>query len=349
MSTYNIAVFNTNIGNTYIFQGIIYTLQNGLADYTYYSPENQTNIPENSFISNNYLVNFIVGSNVLTIDQQAFRYSNSLTNITLSSSITDISFYAFDSCVSLISINFPSSITLIGDGAFRYCSTLTNIIFNTTTIPVIESTGVFLFTPNNCEVYVPNKLDSLNTNKLTTNGILEENIISPPCFKEGSEILTNKGYIPIEKLKNGDLVKTLKNGYLPIVIIGKSKIYNSGDEERIKNRLYNLSCKNYSELSKDLVLTGCHSILVDTLTTFHALEIGGEIKRLYITDDKLRLFCYLDPKSLPYDKEGIFTIYHIALKNENYYGNYGIYANGLLVETCSIRYLKEKSNMELIN
>lgn len=28
--------------------------------------------------------------------------------------------------------------------------------------------------------------------------------------------------------------------------------------------------------------------------------------------------------------------------------NYGIYANGLLVESCSRRYLKEMSNMSLI-
>lgn len=44
----------------------------------------------------------------------------------------------------------------------------------------------------------------------------------------------------------------------------------------------------------------------------------------------------------------IRTIYHLALENESYYNNYGIYANGLLVESCSQRYLKELSNMELI-
>jgi len=36
------------------------------------------------------------------------------------------------------------------------------------------------------------------------------------------------------------------------------------------------------------------------------------------------------------------------LENENYFHNYGIWANGLLVETCSKRYLTELSNMELI-
>jgi hypothetical protein len=56
----------------------------------------------------------------------------------------------------------------------------------------------------------------------------------------------------------------------------------------------------------------------------------------------------IDEKSEPYNKEGEFTIWHFALENDNYYGNYGIYANGLLVESCSIRYLKELSDHILI-
>jgi hypothetical protein len=57
---------------------------------------------------------------------------------------------------------------------------------------------------------------------------------------------------------------------------------------------------------------------------------------------------YLDEKAKPFEEEGTFTIYHLALENEHYTGNYGIYANGLLVESCSKRYLKELSHMELL-
>jgi hypothetical protein len=75
------------------------------------------------------------------------------------------------------------------------------------------------------------------------------------------------------------------------------------------------------------------------------IEIFGKI---YVTEKKYRLPAYLDKKSTPLLEKGFFTIYHFALENDNYYSNYGVYANGLLVETCSKRYLQELSNMELI-
>ena len=56
----------------------------------------------------------------------------------------------------------------------------------------------------------------------------------------------------------------------------------------------------------------------------------------------------VDEKAEVFEKEGPFEIYHIALENDNYYHNYGVYANGLMVETCSKRYLTELSHMDII-
>ena len=258
--------------------------------------------------------------------------------------------------------NTPTNYNILINSTTRYgqlwctgvTSTIGSMTFNIATGSIL-TTGTYssVLKFNSGTVTLNNTSGTYQNSSwtLVQNGLYYDLVVtssSLPCFKIGSKILTDKGYQLIENLRNGDLVKTLKNGYLPIVLIGKSDIYNSGDKERTKNQLYNLSCKNYSDLTEDLVLTGCHSILVDTITSFQALEMTGKEKRLYITDNKLRLFCYLDPSSDPYDKEGTFTIYHIALENENYYGNYGIYANGLLVESCSIRYLKELSTMILI-
>ena len=175
-------------------------------------------------------------------------------------------------------------------------------------------------------------------------------ILSPiTCFKEDTKILTDKGYLPIQNLRKGNLIKTLKNDYKAIAMIGKRDIYHPGTKERIKDQLYKCSKDIFDEIFEHLIITGCHSILVDSFTNEEqkqkTIEVNGNT---YVTDNKYRLPACADPRASIYETPGIYTIYHLALENDDYYMNYGIYANGLLVETCSKRYLKELSNMTLI-
>jgi hypothetical protein len=177
--------------------------------------------------------------------------------------------------------------------------------------------------------------------------------VNAVCFKEGSNILCFENnaekYIPIEKLRKGDLVKTRLNGYVPIHMIGKSQIYHKKTNQRIKEQLYSCSTDKFEELFEDLVITGCHSILVDEFTSEEQKETVIDIMGgIYVTEDQYRIFACIDERTSVYEKEGLHTIYHLALENDDYYMNYGIYANGLLVETSSKRYLKELSGMEII-
>jgi hypothetical protein len=169
------------------------------------------------------------------------------------------------------------------------------------------------------------------------------------CFKEGSQILTDTGYRPVEDLRKGDLVKTCIHGYKPIEMIAKKMVLHVKSEERIKDQLYTCSPDKYPELTEDLVLTGCHSILVDNFSSKEqrdkTIEVNGDT---YVTDKKYRLPACVDSRTTVYEKAGAHMIYHFALENEDYYMNYGVYANGLLVETTSRRYLKELSDMTLI-
>jgi hypothetical protein len=169
------------------------------------------------------------------------------------------------------------------------------------------------------------------------------------CFKKDSKILTNKGYIPIQDLKKGDLIKTLKHDFKPIVLIGKRLIYNKASEVRIKDQLYKCDKDNFQEVFETLVITGCHSILVDGFKNEEqkkkTIEVNGNI---FVTDGLYRLPACVDERTSVYEITGTYTIYHIALENDDYYMNYGIYANGLLVESCSQRYLKELSKMEFL-
>jgi len=172
---------------------------------------------------------------------------------------------------------------------------------------------------------------------------------SAPCFLEGTKILclvNGKGeYRSIESLTPGMLVKTSCNGHKKIHSIGKGYIQNPGNDERSENRLYRCSPENYPELTEILYLTGCHSILVDTLTDVQREITKKKLGSIFITDQKYRLMTCLDDRALPWKGEG--TIWHIALENADERMNYGIYANGLLVESCSIRFLKNYSNMTI--
>jgi len=169
-----------------------------------------------------------------------------------------------------------------------------------------------------------------------------------PCFKKDSKILTNKGYILIQDLKKGDLVKTALNGYVAIDMIGSREIYHACNKKRIKQQLYKCSTTKYPELFEDLILTGCHSILTEELSDEEKEKSSNVNGDIYITDNKFRLPACVDERTSVYEIPGDYTIYHLALENDDYYMNYGIYANGLLVETSSKRYMKEHSGMVLI-
>jgi len=175
-----------------------------------------------------------------------------------------------------------------------------------------------------------------------------------PCFLEGTTILCKvddvESYLPIETIKPGTLVKTSLNGYKKVELIGKGNINNPGNNERIEKRLYKCSTNKYAELKEDLYITGCHSILVNNITDLQREQSIKQSGKVFVTDKKYRLMACIDERAEPWASEGTYTIWHVALENDNIKMNYGVYANGgLLVETCSINYMRTKANMQLIS
>ena len=172
------------------------------------------------------------------------------------------------------------------------------------------------------------------------------------CFLEGTQILCLKDdvetYLPIETMRTGTLVKTTHNGYKKVELIGNSKIQNSGTNERIADRLYKLTPSEYPDLKENLFITGGHSVLVNKITD---KEREGMIKHLgdiFVTDKKFRLTALVDERAKPWASEGTYTIWHFALEDDNILINYGIYANGLLVESCSINTMRTKANLTIV-
>jgi hypothetical protein len=174
-----------------------------------------------------------------------------------------------------------------------------------------------------------------------------------PCFLDGTTILCQvngeEKYIPIEDMTNGTLVKTSRDGFKKVVAIGKGVLENPDNDERTENRLYKCTPANYPELTENLYITGCHSILVNTITDKQKEDTIKHLGKIFITDKKFRLIACVDERAEPWNSSGCYTIWHFALENADDGMNYGVYANGgLLVETCAIRTLKNKSNLKLI-
>ena len=173
-----------------------------------------------------------------------------------------------------------------------------------------------------------------------------------PCFLEGSTILCEvdgvERYVPVEQLSKGMRVKTSLDGYKPVVLIGKGVIQNPGTDERTEARLYKCSPSKYPQLKDDLYITGCHSILESSISDKEKEDTIKHLGRIFVTDKKYRLMACVDERAEPWNSQGAYTIWHFALEHDDEGRNYGVYANGgLLVETCCIKNLKNKSNMML--
>lgn len=174
-----------------------------------------------------------------------------------------------------------------------------------------------------------------------------------PCFKEGTQILCfvneEEVYVNVQDMRSGILVKTIQHGYVPLAMIGKKQLKNPDHNDRIPNRMYKYTSAEYPEITQNLYITGHHCILLPFITEEQREEVWDLYQDIYITEETFRYPCFLDPNAqISKDEADEIAIYHIALENENYYGNYGVRANGLLVETSSLRYLKELSHMELL-
>ena len=172
------------------------------------------------------------------------------------------------------------------------------------------------------------------------------------CFLTGSKILCKvedkETYLPVEQMNPGTLVKTSKSGFKKVVNLGKTVIRNPGHSDRIEQRLYKCSPSRYPELMSDLYITGGHSILVPRITDEQRANIIKHLGKIFVTEDKYRLTALADEKAEPWASQGTYTVWHFSLENDSLNKNYGVYANGLLVETSPIYYLKHLSNMTLI-
>ena len=323
-------------------------------------PETLTSIGTYSFYGCSSLTSIALPETLTSIVDFSFSGCSSLTSIALPDSLTIIGYQAFFSCSSLTSIEFPESLKSIGYGAFESCDNLTTITwYNPNNLTSIGDRIFFNDDSINTVTYYNATSTDANVRTLNTmanNGnysFAAKNYAGPypipRCFKDGTYILCKTiqndqerlEQIKVQDLKVGTLVKTKYDGFKPIVKIISSVIknnpnYKHGTNPYNKDQLYTCSVNRFDDLFEDLVITGSHSILVFPITDKQKEDICGLLGHLYVTDHKYRLPACLDERCVVYPEEGDFTIYHFALEKECKLSNYGVFANGLLVETASI-------------
>jgi len=176
-----------------------------------------------------------------------------------------------------------------------------------------------------------------------------------PCFLEGSKILRydpvsdKESYVPVETLRRGDLIVTAESGAKPIHSIGYKPIPLPKSDSNPSNRLYKFSRKYCPDVFEPLYITGEHCTLHHQVSQDLLSKIAEHMGDVYVTENHYRVPAQMDDRAEPYDGEDEpVTIWHFALENENVAHNYGVWANGLLVESCAIESLLEKSGMRLL-
>lgn len=174
-----------------------------------------------------------------------------------------------------------------------------------------------------------------------------------PCFLQGTKILRmnqetdEEEYVAVEKLMRGDLIKTVNNGYKAIELIGNRIIPRPLDISKPSSRLYWFRKSRISGLREDLCVTGDHCILHKMVSTEKKHQVFAYMGDIFITEDHYRVPAFLDDKAEPYEDADSATIWHFALENSNIYHNYGVMANGCLVESSSLHYMYKYSNMKM--
>lgn len=184
-----------------------------------------------------------------------------------------------------------------------------------------------------------NVLELLNTEFTDT-------ISSPAfCFDESTEILCldknlEEVYVQIRDLVVGTLVKTFKHGYRKVTFIHRGTLVN--DVDNFQSCMFLMS-KN-DKMTKDLILTGGHSILVDPSsltedeTEKNASLFNNEVQ---LIDGKQLLLSAASSQFVALTDKDEHTYYHFILENDdNDDARYGVWANGVLCETPSKNFLK---------
>jgi len=220
-------------------------------------------------------------------------------------------------------------------------------------VPIDSSNGISqpagLFVDSNGFIYVSNnnggdgnigsitKYDSSGVQDTSDGFPITDGIVNPfglyiSCYSKGTKILCKDGYIAIEDLSIGTLVKTLNHGYLEVGNIIHGNFVN--DHKNWNRCMYRLP--KQGDMIDDLIVTGGHGILVDSLPDnvvepsegYYSNDLESKIDNQYL------LVAAFSDRFEKITDNKIFDYYHFTLKShDDQDRRYGVWANGVLSES----------------
>lgn len=261
---------------------------------------------------------------------------------------------SLDFCTPFV---YDLSYGVISDASYAMCPVVNN--------PTTNSLGA---NPKYSLTGSTTKTQYLNTYKWTfddlngtstffvNNGFDASFNVTVECMRKGTMIScfdNNRDCeVPIEDVKEGMLIKTNGKGYKKVTYVRSTDMNNIISFNHI-NGLYRMSKEKHPYLTEDLYLTGGHSILLDELTEaehtkMHSINWPNHFYEVY--DKKKLLVMHSEMFELVSDRDMIYNLVLEQDDEEDEFYCYGIYANGLLIESCNkgslgVEHLKDNTKM----
>ena len=180
-------------------------------------------------------------------------------------------------------------------------------------------------------------------NSLISNNGWTINDAGLACVHETTDFLcyvdNEESYINIKDIKPGFLVKTYNEGYVKVKHIFKQKCFNS--EKNTIKKFFVMDKSKNDLLTKDLIITGSHSVLLDNLTEeqYNKMKLS---KTKYIkVHDKYKLLAFFNEDFVGKTDKSEERVYLLVLEADDDHKVYGAYVNGgMIIETCGIAMCK---------
>jgi len=163
------------------------------------------------------------------------------------------------------------------------------------------------------------------------------------CVHETTDFLcyidNEEKYINIKDIKPGFLVKTYKEGYVKVKHIFRQRCFNS--EKNVMSKFFVMDKSKNDLLTKDLIITGGHSILVDEITEEQHNKMKSTGIKYLSVYDKYKLVTFFNDDFVGKTDKSEERVYLLVLEADDDHKVYGAYVNGgMIIETCGIAMCK---------